>query len=107
MAGQAGAEGVGQALAQDRGGNVGVKDDNAHASPARREARMNEMNSSSSSSDSKRSGQASSSTDLMGRMPCRRRSSSAGTCPAVPQEGWEPALLLVMTSRSFHSRSSP
>jgi hypothetical protein len=56
MTGQAGAERVGQALAQDRGSNVGVKDDNAHASPVCREAWMNEMNSSSSSSDSNRSG---------------------------------------------------
>lgn len=59
---------------------------------------MNAMNSSSSSSDSKRSGQASSSTDPIGRTPWRRRSSSAGTCSAVPHRGDGSALLVLMTA---------
>jgi hypothetical protein len=38
VASELASEGVGGAAAQKRGGDVGVEDDEAHASPARREA---------------------------------------------------------------------
>ena len=74
---------VPEVIAGYRRGDVSIEDDEAHARPERRDAYRSARNSSQSWSESNSPGRAISSTEVTGRTPWRRASSSTGTSPVA------------------------